>query len=68
MFIHLFTNLFGWYAGDVSFPPSDVILAQPALPLSDIMFCLSSGNTNLFLYINRGNTKHSKGIQIYGPK
>ncbi len=39
----LFTNLVGWYAGSVSFPLSDVILAQLACPLSDVMFCLHSG-------------------------
>jgi hypothetical protein len=46
----LFTNLVGWHAGAVSFPLRDVILAQLACPLSDIMFCLHSGITNLFLY------------------
>jgi hypothetical protein len=34
----LFTNLVWWHAGPVSFPPSDVILAQLACPLSDVMF------------------------------
>ncbi len=46
----LFTNLVGWHASTVSFPLSDVILAQLACPLSDIMFCLHSGITNLSLY------------------
>jgi hypothetical protein len=46
----LFTNLVGWHAGTVSFPLSDVILAQLAYPLCDIMFCLHSGMTNLSLY------------------
>jgi hypothetical protein len=46
----LFTNLIGWHAGAVSFPLSDIILAQLACPLSDIMFCLHSGITNLSLY------------------
>jgi hypothetical protein len=40
----LFTNLIGWHAGVVSFPLSDVILAQLACPLSDIMFCLHRNN------------------------
>jgi hypothetical protein len=31
-------------------PLRDVILAQLACPLSDIMFCLQSGITNLSLY------------------
>jgi hypothetical protein len=35
-----FTNLFGWHAGAVSFPLSDVILAQLTCPLSDVMFYL----------------------------
>ncbi len=34
----LFTNLVRWHAGAVSFPLSDVILAQLACPLSDVMF------------------------------
>jgi hypothetical protein len=34
----LFTYLVGWNAGAVSLPPSDVILAQLACPLSDVMF------------------------------
>ncbi len=38
-----------WHARAVSFPLSDVILAQLACPLSD-MFCLHSGITNLSLY------------------
>jgi len=46
----LFTNLVGWHAGAVSFPPRDIILAQLACPLGDIMFCLHSGRTNLSLY------------------
>ena len=33
----LFTNLVGWHAGDVSFPLSDVIFAELACPLSDVM-------------------------------
>ncbi len=56
----LFTNLVGWHAGAVSFPLSDIILAQLACRLSDIMFCLHSGRSNLSLY------KHwSKGFAIY---
>ena len=46
----LFTNLVGWHAGAVSFPPRDIILAQLACPLGDVMFCLHSGRTNLSLY------------------
>ncbi len=46
----LFTNLVGWHAGAVSFPLSNVILAQLACPLSDVKFCLHSGITNLSLY------------------
>jgi hypothetical protein len=46
----LFTNLVGWHTSIVSFPLSDVILAQLASPLSGIMFCLHSGTTNLSLY------------------
>jgi hypothetical protein len=30
----------GWHAGAVSFPLSDVILAQLASPLSDVMLCI----------------------------
>ncbi len=36
----LFTNLVGWHAGGVRFPPSDVILAQLACPLSDVIHVL----------------------------
>jgi hypothetical protein len=39
----LFTNLVEWHAGAVSFPVRDVILAQLACPLSDVMFCLHMG-------------------------
>jgi hypothetical protein len=46
----LFTNLVEWHASAVSFLPSDVILAQLACPLSDVMFYLHSGITNLSLY------------------
>ena len=52
----LFTNLVRWHAGAVSFPPSDVILAQLACPLSDIMLCLHSGIANLSIY------KHCAGL------
>jgi hypothetical protein len=34
----LFTNLVGWHASAVSFPLIDVILAQLAWPLGDVMF------------------------------
>jgi hypothetical protein len=43
----LFTNLVGWHTGAVSFPLSDDILVQLACPLSDIMFCFTTGITNL---------------------
>ncbi len=46
----LFTNLVGWHASTVSFPLSDIILASQPAPLSDVMFCLHSGITNLSLY------------------
>ncbi len=46
----LFTNLVGESTSVVSFPLSDVILAKLACPLSDVMFCLHSGITNLSLY------------------
>ncbi len=36
----LFTNLVRWHASAISFPLSDIILAQLACPLSDVMFCL----------------------------
>jgi hypothetical protein len=45
----LFTNLVRWHAGAVSFPLSDVILAQLACPLGG-MFCLRSEITNLSFY------------------
>ncbi len=46
----LFTNLVEWHASAVSFPLSDVIFGQLACPLSDVMFYLHSGITNLSLY------------------
>jgi hypothetical protein len=55
----LFTNLVGWYPGAVSLPLSDAILAQLASPLSDVMFCLHSGITNLSLQ-TLGGTKREK--------
>ncbi len=45
----LFTNLVRWHTSAVSFP-SDIILAQLACHMSDIMFRLHSGRTNLPLY------------------
>jgi hypothetical protein len=42
----LFTNLVEWHAGTVSFPLSDVILAQVACPMSDVVICLHSGITS----------------------
>ncbi len=58
----LFTNLVVWHTGTVSFPLSDIILAQIVCPLSDIMFCLHSGITNLSLY------KYCLGLGCYGCK
>ncbi len=46
----LFTNLVRWHASAVCFPLSDVIFARLACPLTDIMFWLHSGITNLSLY------------------
>jgi hypothetical protein len=57
----LFTNLVGWHASAVSFPLSDIILAQLACPLSDITFCLHSGITNLTLY------KHCYKLNYFCP-
>jgi hypothetical protein len=48
----LFTNLVRWHVNAVSFPLSNVILVQLACPLSDVMFCLHLGLTNLSLYKN----------------
>ncbi len=48
----LFTNLVRWHAGAVSFPLSDIILAELACPLSDVMFDLHSEITNLSLSTN----------------
>ncbi len=45
----LFTYLVWCHTGTISFPPSDIILAQIACPLSDVMFSLHSGITNLSL-------------------
>jgi hypothetical protein len=36
----LFTYLVRWYPGAVNLPPGDIILAQLAYPLSDVIFCL----------------------------
>jgi hypothetical protein len=46
----LLTNLVRCHVGTVSFPLSDIILAQIACPLSDVMFCLDLGITNLSFY------------------
>jgi hypothetical protein len=43
-------NLVGWHASAVTLHVSDILLAQVACPLSDIMFCLHSRITNLSLY------------------
>jgi hypothetical protein len=45
----LSTNLVRWHAGTVSFPLSDIILAQLACPPSNLMLCLHSRITNLSL-------------------
>jgi hypothetical protein len=60
----LFINLAGWHTSAVSFPLSDVILAQLACPLSDVMFCLHSEITNLSLYKHWASVciKHSKDM------
>jgi hypothetical protein len=55
----LFTNLVRWHAGAINFPPSDIILAQLACPLSDIMFCLHSEFSSvsfIILYWCTGNS------------
>jgi hypothetical protein len=70
----LFTNLVGWHVVAVSFPLSDIILAQLAYPLSDVMFYLDSGITNLSLYkhcsrlICCGNNYNGKMFYSAGPK
>ncbi len=55
----LFTNLVGWHASTVSFPLSEIILAQLACPLSDVMFSLHSGVTKLSLNKHWLNAIHS---------
>jgi hypothetical protein len=62
----LFTNLVGWHASAVSFPLSDVIMAQLACLLSDIMFCLHSGELT-YLSTNIVSPHHPHGqIDGYG--
>jgi hypothetical protein len=46
----LFTNFVGWHPGAVNCGLRNVILAQQACPLSDIMFWLHSRITYLYLY------------------
>jgi hypothetical protein len=53
----LFTNLVGWHAGPVSFPLSDVILAQLACPLSDVMFLFTFKNNISLQNCNIGCSK-----------
>jgi hypothetical protein len=36
----LFTYLVRWHAGVVSLPPAEIIFAQLACPLNDVIFCL----------------------------
>jgi hypothetical protein len=69
----LFTNLVGWHAGAVSFPLSDIILAQLACPLSDIMFCLHSEyltnlSTNIGVTDHGHNHVYSTSHYIYNLK
>jgi hypothetical protein len=58
-FSALFTNLVWWHTGTVSFPLSDVILAQLACPLSDVMFCLHSGINYISTNIAKALPKQS---------
>jgi hypothetical protein len=51
----LFNILVGWHASAVSFSPGDIIFAQLACPLNDVIFLFTSGLTNLSLY------KHCSG-------
>ncbi len=48
----MFTFLVEWHAGAVSLPSGDVIFAQLACPLNDVIFCLHLQTviTNLSLY------------------
>ena len=47
----LFTLLVGWHTSAVSFPPGDIILAQLACPLNDIIF-VYIGNYLTYLSTN----------------
>jgi hypothetical protein len=49
LLLSIVCKLVRWPASAVSFTLSDIILAQLAYPLSDIMFCLHSGITSLSL-------------------
>ncbi len=59
----LFTNLVGYHAGAVSFPLSDVILAQLACPLSYVVLCLHSGVTYLSTIIDLAFLLYCKMIR-----
>jgi hypothetical protein len=61
----LFTNLVRWHAGVVSFSLNDVILAQLACPLSDVMFYLHSGITNLSLYQHWREPRGGFGLSFW---
>ncbi len=64
----LFTNLVGWHAGTVSFPLSDVILAQLACSLSDVMFCFAIWNKPTYLSTNIARLVNDKNKVEYGFK
>jgi hypothetical protein len=52
----LFTNLVRWHASAVS----DVFLEQLACPLSDVIFCIYSGITNLSLNKHCANCRYGE--------
>ncbi len=49
----LFTFIFGWHVSAVSLPSGDIILAQLAYPMNDVIFCLHQEQlTYLSTYID----------------
>jgi hypothetical protein len=46
----LFTFLVGWHASAVTLPQGDIILAQLACPLNNVIFLFTSGIAKLSLY------------------
>jgi hypothetical protein len=57
--------MIGWHASAISLPPGDVIFAQPACPLNDVIVVYIRNNKPISLQTLRSSSRLKSNIIMY---